>query len=225
MSEKQKQFKNTINSWIDEANEEFNNNFIDYTNVEKIKEIIKNNNGYITTKEINKYKIGRDYLTKLVNNNEIERVERGIYIDKDIMQDDFYIFQLNHIKTIYSHFTALYFHNLTETIPYTFDITCENNYFINELKNKNVFYVKKEWLDIGLMEMNDNYGNKIRCYDMERCICDIIRSKKRLDFEQVKKSVKQYLNRKDKNLIALSKYSKIMGIYDDVMNFVQMYVE
>jgi hypothetical protein len=68
-------------------------------------------------------------------------------------------------------------------------------------------------------------GNKVKAYDMERCICDIIRSKKRMDIEHVKYSVKEYLKRKDKNLIKLSDYAEKMGIKEEVMDFVSIMYE
>ena len=68
-------------------------------------------------------------------------------------------------------------------------------------------------------------GNKVRAYDKERCICDIIKSKGRMDLEQVKKSVKQYIRSKDKNVAKLSDYAKRMGISEKVMEMVSLYYE
>ena len=63
-------------------------------------------------------------------------------------------------------------------------------------------------------------GNNVRVYDMERCICDIIRSKNRMDLEHVKYSIREYLKRKDKNLIKLSNYAK-----EEVINYVEVFYE
>ena len=60
---------------------------------------------------------------------------------------------------------------------------------------------------------------------MERCICDIIRSKKRMDIEHVKYAIKEYLKRMDNDLIKLSKYADIFGIKEEVMDFVSMMYE
>ena len=66
---------------------------------------------------------------------------------------------------------------------------------------------------------------QVKSYDMERCICDIIRSKKRINIEFIKYSVKEYLKRKDKNLIKLSEYAEKMGIKKDVVDFVSIMYE
>ncbi len=38
------------------------------------------NNGYLTTKEVTNNNIPKVYLTKMVCNNIIERISRGVYI-------------------------------------------------------------------------------------------------------------------------------------------------
>ncbi len=78
----------------------------------------------------------------MIDDDLIEKVNRGVYIDNKIMEDEFYTFQLRYPNTIFSHFTALTFHDMTESIPYNYDITCVNNVFTNEFKNQNVFYIK-----------------------------------------------------------------------------------
>ncbi|HHX67482.1 MAG TPA: abortive phage infection protein, partial [Gallicola sp.] len=79
--------------------------------------------------------------------------------------------------------------------------------------------------ELGLTEAETPMGNKVRVYDIERCICDIIRSKNRMDSEFVKHSVREYIKRKDKDLIKLSKYADKMGIKKEVMDFMEVFYE
>ena len=65
-------------------------------------------------------------------------------------------------------------------------------------------------------------GNKVKAYDMERCICDIIRSKNRMDSEHVKHSIREYVKRKDKDLVKLSKYAEKLGVKKEVMDYVEL---
>lgn len=50
-------------------------------------------NGYLTTKDVNSNNIPRTYLTKLICENKIERVSRGIYVKKGILVDDLVVLQ------------------------------------------------------------------------------------------------------------------------------------
>ena len=202
------------------------NEFKTENNIEIIENFIKINGGYITSKNLTDLGIHRMYLKIMLDKHMIEKVNRGIYISSKTLEDSFFTFQLRYPKVIFSRFTALYFYGLTEIIPYNFDLTMDNNYHVDKInKNHNIIRCKKELLDLGLTEVETPYGHKVKAYDRERCICDIIKYKNKLDLEQVKKSVKMYLKDKNKDLIKLSEYSKIMGINKEVMDFVGMYNE
>ena len=81
------------------------------------------------------------------------------------------------------------------------------------------------YYEIGIIEVETPSGNKVRAYNKERCICDIIRSKSRMDPEQVKKTIKEYIQSKDKNIGKISDYAKRMGINKKVMKMVGIYYE
>ena len=200
--------------------------FSSYSNINKILNVMKEQNGYITTKQIDKMKIGRDYILRMINANLIERAERGIYLSKNTVEDVYYIFQLRYTKTIFSHMTALYFHNLTEIFPSSFEITVDKNYHVEELTKKHtVFKVNKKILELGITKIKTPFGNTIKLYDVERSICDIIKNKNKLDNEQVKKSIKMYIKSSERDNLKLSNYSKILGIYDEVMEYIGMFYE
>lgn len=191
-----------------------------------IRRIMMQNNGIIYTRLIEPLNISRQYLSILVKNKEIEKISKGIYIGSNTIQDDFYLFQLKYKKTIFSHMNALYFHGFTEEIPYNFTVTVTNNYHVRSLNEScNVFYTDENIYELGICEIKTPNGNIVKAYDLERCICDIIRCKNRMDFEQVKKSIRLYVKNKDKNMINLSKYAKKMNITNEVMKMVGMYYE
>ena len=200
--------------------------FINESNVEIIQKLMKKNNGYISVKELEDFDISRNYLSIMTKKNMIEKVAKGIYIDSAKIEDVYYVLSVSTPKVIYSHMTALYFHNLSIKAPdSSFDITVTKKYNNYKLRKHNIFYVDDKLYEIGLTTIETPQGNKVRVYDIERCICDIIRSKKRMDLEHIKYAVKEYIKRKDKDLIKLSKYADIFGIKEEVMDFVSMMYE
>ena len=200
--------------------------FINESNIEIIQKLMDRNNGYITAKELEDLDISRNYLSIMTKKNMIEKVAKGIYIDSAKIEDVYYILNVSTPKIIYSHMTALYFHNLSIKAPdSSFDITVTKKYNNPKLKKHNVFYVDKDIYELGLTEVETPMGNKVRVYDVERCICDIIRSKKRMDLELVKHCIREYLKRKDKDLVKLSLYAEKLGIKDVVMDYVGMMYE
>ena len=200
--------------------------FKEESNIEIIESIMKMNNGYVTSKELDNYGIHRMYLNTMWKKGIVEKVANGIYIDSSKIEDSYYVFSLSMPNTIYSHITALYFHGLSIKAPNDkYDITVRKTYNSKHLKNQDVFYVSDDIYELGLTEVETPMGNKVRAYDIERCICDIIRSKNRMDSEFVKYSIREYIKIKDKDIIKLSKYADKMGIKKEVMDFIEVFYE
>ena len=200
--------------------------FKDQSNIEIIESIMKMNNGYVTSKELDNFGIHRMYLNSMWKKGLVEKVAPGIYIDINKIEDNYYVFNLSMPNTIYSHMTALYFHGLSIKAPNEkYDITVRKTYNSKHLKNHEVFYVSDDIYELGLTEVKTPMGNNVRVYDVERCICDIIRSKNRMDSEHIKYSIKEYIKIKDKDLVKLSNYAKEMGIKEEVMNYIEVFYE
>lgn len=191
-----------------------------------MKQIMDVNNGMLSTRMIEPLNINRQYLSLMERNNDIEKISRGIYLSPSAFEDSYFFFQQKYKKAIFSHMNALYFYGMTEEFPYNYTVTVPQSYHVDKLNEKcDVFYVSDDIYELGVIEVKTPSGNKVRAYDKERCICDIIRSKGRMDYEQVKKSVKQYVQSKDKDIAKLSDYAKRMGISEKVMEMVGIYYE
>ena len=191
--------------------------------IDIIKQIMNVNNGMISTRMIEPLNISRQYLSIMKKNNDIEKISRGIYLSPSVFEDSYFSFQQKYKKAIFSHMNSLYFYGMTEEFPYNYIIvTVLQNYHVDSVNEKcNVFYVSDDIYELGVVEVETPNGNKVRAYDKERCICDIIRSKGRMDMEQVRKSINQYIYSKDKDLVKLSEYSKKMGINKKVIEILK----
>ena len=186
-----------------------------------IKQIMDANKGMLSTRMIEPLDISRQYLSIMENKNYIEKIARGIYISPSAFEDSYFAFQQKYKKVIFSHMNALYFHGMTEEFPYNYTVTVPNSYHADTVNEKcNVFYISDEIYELGVVEVETPNGNKVRAYDKERCICDIIKSKGRMDQEQVKKTIRKYIQSRDKDIAKLSEYSKKMGINKKVMEIV-----
>ena len=200
--------------------------FEDKSNIEIIEELMKKNNGYITSKELDMFDIHRMYLSIMRNKGIIEKVSPGIYIASNKIEDTYYVFSLSMPNVIFSHMTALYFHGLSIKAPNdVYDITVKRSYNSAHLRKHNVFYVDNDIYELGITEIETPMGNKVKIYDVERCICDIIRSKNRIDSDQIKHSIREYIKRKDKDLVKLSLYAEKLGIKEVVMDYIGMIYE
>lgn len=192
--------------------------------IDKIRKILKKNNGTITTKEVEDLGISSKILTRMIEKGIIERVARGIYIEVDTLEDKYFITQAICKKGIFSHETALYFHDLSDRTPIKYQLTIPSYYNNTLIKNKNYefFYIKEDLYEVGITEIKTPYGNKIRIYDLERTICDIIRNKKRIEIALFTDAMKRYVERKDRNSIRLHKYAKLFNIEDEIRKYLEV---
>lgn len=176
------------------------------------------NNGFLRNKDLVDNNIPSVYLTRLVNNNVIERVSRGLYVRTNSLPDDLVILQNKSKNAIYSNMTALYLYGFSDRLPIKYDITVNSGYngSLQEVDNVNLFYTKKELLNLGEIVYRLDSGNLIKVYDLERTICDVIKNKNRLDQELVNKALRKYFYSKEKNTLKLYEYAKKMKIYKKV---------
>ena len=182
-------------------------------------------NGYLTTKDVNDNNIHRFYLTKLIKEGKIERVSRGVYIKKNELVDEFVILQSKSKNAIYSNTTALYLHGFSNRIPIKYDITINSGYngSLQKEDNVNLFYTKRELLELGVINYKLDSGNIIRVYDLDKTICDIIKNKKKIDAEIFNKTIREYFYSKKKNTLKLYEYAKKMNIYNKVRDTFEVF--
>ena len=191
-------------------------------NYEKIEELISKN-GIVTTKEVEENSIPRWFLSEMVRQGKLEKVSRGIYINKDGVYDEYFVFQNHHRKAIFSYNNALFFHNLTEKIPSKIEVTVYQGYNTHRFdKNTIVHYVKKDIHKLGIKEIESPYGNRINVYDIERCMCDLVKSRKVIESEVFKKAFQTYARREEKDLLKLFRYAKAMGIESDMYDIMEV---
>ena len=190
--------------------------------IEELKKFLKNSNGYITTKEIESIGISKTLIPELINKKILRKVAHGIYIDNNLIEDEFYILQKRFSNIIFSYNTACYLMNLSDRVPYKIDVTTINHNNINE--NLNIYYVSKDKLNIGITEIESPYSNHIKIYNAERCICDLLKNQNAVDLELYNKIIKNYFKQKNKNLAKLEEYSKIFNVHKKFENIMEVLI-
>ena len=195
-------------------------------NQDKMREIIKQNNGIITAKEVSDNKIDSWYLTNLVKKGELERVVRGVYFDPNFDNyDELYFFQLQNKACIYSYQTALYLHRVTDRLPVVNEVTVKQCYNAWRIKDSVIVHqVKKEWYELGKAEIKTDMGNIVCAYDMERTICDLVRDRKNQDPEIFSKAWNLYIKKDSKDIWKLRKYAKDFGIAKKIEEILEVIV-
>lgn len=191
---------------------------------EYMNELLEENNGYLYTSQVEKAGISRTYLAKFVKENHLEKVAKGIYISQDTWEDELYILQTCNPKIIYSEETALYLHGMTDREYTDISITVPPRFNQTRLRSKGliVHQEKQTMYQMGIEEVKTNYGNMVRTYNKERCICDIIKNRKRIEVQQFQTAMKTYMRDKTKDMSRLAQYGEQLKIRDEIMKYVEV---
>lgn len=201
-----------------------NSKVIEMTKSELIEKMLLENNGYLLTSQVVNAGISKTYFKEIIKKLQLEKVAQGIYITPDTWADDLYIDCLVSNTIIFSHETALYLHGLMEREPATVCVTVPRTYNATALRKKGykVSAVTNELLDLGKTKVTTNYGNEVRVYDMDRTVCDIIKSKDKMDIQIFQTAIKEYMKSKNKNLTHLMQYAKALKIEDKVRLYTEV---
>lgn len=90
---------------------------------EKLKSILNDNNGYVTTRKLEENGIKKQYIPNLIEEKLLKKIAHGIYINPEIIEDEYYILQLRYKDILFSYNTAFHLLGLSERAPYNLDVT------------------------------------------------------------------------------------------------------
>lgn len=192
--------------------------------LEKILQLIQRNNGYITTKEIVDNGLSKMALKRLCDNGLLKRVSTGYYSLPNMIDDDYYKIISKSKNAVFSYTTSLFLHELSDRTPLYFDVTVPRGYGgpLQNIDVVSLHYVDNNILNLGMEIIKSPFGMDIKCYDVERTICDIIKDKNNIDKEIYTKALKWYAEKKDKDMLKLAKYSKKLNIEKEVAEIMQV---
>lgn len=97
-------------------------------------------------------------------------------------------------------------------------------YFVSEYMNVQIRYASKETYELGVCEVASSSGNRVRVYDKERSICNLIMDRNKVEVQNFQTAIKEYMSLKDKKISRLIEYAEKLGIRDEVMKYVEVLV-
>ena len=170
--------------------------------------------GIIEAKVAAQRGISKAMLYKLCKEDKIHRIVKGQYILPDDMQDELLSISKRSDKIVFSHETALFLHGISDRTPFEHTVTAPSGCIPSAaIKSEcKVYYIKPELFDLGRTMLNTPAGNEVQAYDLERTICDVIRSRNKLGTETFLAALKMYAASPKKNLNKLNTYAKQMRV-------------
>lgn len=191
--------------------------------IEKLRKLLKSQKGVLFTSNLIKLGIPRTYLSILQKNGEVQHVSRGVYSVANNLIDEMAVLQLRYKTAIFSHETALYLLGLTDRSPLFYSVTVPAGYNATLLKasGAKVYFVNRTLVQLGSITIKSPNGNDIKTFNLERTICDVVRSRNQLDIQFLNEALKKYVARRERNIDRLYDYA----IKFKVKKIIREYIE
>lgn len=190
----------------------------------ELQKIAAHNGGIIDNQTAGTCGVSRQMLAKLCADGTIQRIVRGQYIFSDDMPDDLLSIGKRSVNLIFSHETALFLHGISDRIPFEHTVTVPSNRVPSKaiLEECKVYYIKPELFELGRTLLMTPMGNKVNAYNLERTICDIVRSRSKIGTETFLAALKAYAASPQKNLNLLDRYAKQMRLAGVVRKYLEV---
>lgn len=192
--------------------------------LEVLKEISNENNGLILTKTAAAKGVSRASLSQLCKDGKITRIANGQYVFSEDLNDEILSLGIRSDLIIFSHETALFLNGISERTPFEHTVTIPSSKTLARSISGGckIYYIKDELHDLGKTQLVTPMGNKVWAYDMDRTICDIVRSRSRMSDETFITSIKNYAASPNKNLVNLGLYASKMKIIPRVRQYLEV---
>ncbi len=193
---------------------------------QKIIDQIKLNKGYITTRELEKLNINRFYLSSLEKEGIIERIKRGLYKDKNYVNEN----EIEEVARIVPNgvlclVSALEYYGMTTTIPaaYSIAIPKKSKIILPDYPPIQLHYFIDKYYTMGIRtEVKD--GTNIKIYSIEKTICDLIRFKSKVGSDIIIEAIKNYMKRSDRDVQLLMNLAKETKTFDVMKKYIEVLI-
>lgn len=182
---------------------------------EQIKNFFDKNEIVLTTKILNKNGFCNQKIKKLLDSKIIEKLKRGYY---HYLLSDYSYCEIPILTSLFPEGvlyleSALDYYDYTDRIPNAWHIALDRNKSRKQIEIQypivKLHFIKNFSLGITKIKVD---GTEIKIYDKERTICDCIKNRNKMDYEQYCKSIKGYVNDKNKRIGVLAEYAFKLGI-------------
>lgn len=169
-----------------------------------------------------KYK--SDYaIKKAVKEKELYKLSKGLYSDREY-ETEVAVIMKKYPEAVFTLNSAFFYHGLTDTIPSKYYLETDKDAAKIADRNIKQIFDNHNSMQIGVECMAYN-GEKIRIFNRERLLIELIRNKSKLPFDYYKEILGNYRkNIYDLDFSLIEEYAEKLPKTNMVMNVIQMEV-
>ena len=188
-----------------------------------IEQLAAENDGILFAVDASMRGISRENLRQATVTGAIENIGHGVYVTKDALPDDSFILQRKYSKAIFSHETAAYFLGYTTRDPLVYCVTVPSGYNSKLLSLTDVkVYYSKEIQPEDIIEVKTMFGRTVRCFNIEKTICDLCSPRFNGDKDVALEIIKTYARSGNKDISKLMSYATTDKIRKTVRNYMEV---
>jgi predicted transcriptional regulator of viral defense system len=191
----------------------------------KIQEVLGSGNqsGLFTATDLVGMGLSFRQVGQLVDRSELIKIDRGLYATSDTVADDRFITSVRIPKGVFCLFSACFIHELTDFVPSEqhLAIPKKARFVLPAYPPIKLYYWEKESYQTGVMEYALTDHQKVRVYDPEKTICDLLRMRNSMG-DITKEAVKTWIARPDRDIAKAYAYAALLRVSKPLDNYLNI---
>lgn len=192
--------------------------------MDKITELMRNNGGYITAKQVKEAGRYAYYcLLEKVKEGTVTRARRGVFVDTMELANT----MIDVEKVIPGGVVCLYsawsHYGLSTQVPTSCHVAIERDrkVVVPDYPPISLYYWNEKMYRTGITQ--DLIGGfLVKIYDMEKSVCDAIRYRNKIGIDISSEVLKNYLARPERDLSKLMRYAKELRVAATVTKYLEI---
>jgi len=189
--------------------------------IQTINEIMTNRGGFVSKKDLTSSQYHR--LLSSVEDGSVVRVRRGVFALPTALANTMYDIDKIIPGGVLCNYTAWAHYGLTTQIPMALCVAIERKRKVKlpDYPPITLSYQSKEQLAIGRERANIS-GYEVSIFNIERSVCDALKSRNKIGMDVCSEIINNYLRRKDRNLNLLSEYAQKLRVGNILHNYLDL---
>lgn len=201
---------------------------LDQKEIEILGDIFKDYDYVMTTAQLSSVKLYYRDIQRMLNEGLIEKIKRGYYHwIESYGKDEIVIINRLFPDGVLCMDTALFYYKYSDRNPAEWHITIDKNTSRQRTQIEypliKAYRVESELLPLGETEGKIDY-QKVRIYDRDRTICDVMRNMNKMDKEIFSTAIQGYVKDPKKNISNLMQYAKALRVQKRVKDIIEVWL-
>lgn len=201
---------------------------LDQKEIEILGDIFKDYDYVMTTAQLSSVKLYYRDIQRMLNEGLIEKIKRGYYhLIESYGKDEIVIINRLFPDGVLCMDTALFYYKYSDRNPAEWHITIDKNTSRQRTQIEypliKAYRVESELLPLGETEGKID-SQKVRIYDRDRTICDVMRNMNKMDKEIFSTAIQGYVKDPKKNISNLMQYAKALRVQKRVKDIIEVWL-